>query len=67
VNLNARQGNITKKDAVDYDTVQWKYIQADLLQRDIPEVIVGKELKEALLPAKSCFLSCISNSAEVVY
>jgi type I restriction enzyme R subunit len=28
--------------------VKWKYIQADLLQRDITEVFVEKELKEAL-------------------
>ena len=66
VNLNAVQGNIAKKDAIDYDTVQWKYIQADLLQRDTTEVFVEKELKAALLPDKSCFLPCISNSAEVV-
>jgi len=48
VNLNAVQGNIVKEDAVDYDSVKWKYIQADLLQRDITEVFVEKELKEAL-------------------
>ena len=35
VNLNAVQGNLVKEDAVDYDTVKWKYIQADLLQWDI--------------------------------
>ena len=48
VNLNAVQGNIAKEDDVSYDTVKWKYIQADLLQRDIAEVFVEKELKEAL-------------------
>ena len=48
VNLNAVQGNIVKEDAVEYDTVKWKYIQADLLSRDITEVFVEKELKEAL-------------------
>jgi len=55
VNLNAVQGNpakagqvMVKEDAVDYDTVKWKYIQADLLQRDITEVFVERELKEAL-------------------
>ena len=48
VNLNAVQGNIVKEDTVDYDTVKWRYIQADLLQRDITEVFVEKELKEAL-------------------
>ena len=48
VNLNVVQGNVVKEDAVDYDSVKWKYIQADLLQRDITEVFVEKELKEAL-------------------
>lgn len=48
VNLNAVQGNIAKEDDVSYDTVKWKYIQADLLQRDIAEVFVEKELKDAL-------------------
>lgn len=48
VNLNAVQGNVAKEDAVEYDTVKWKYIQADLLSRDITEVFVEKELKEAL-------------------
>ena len=55
VNLNAMQGNpawaghgFVKEDAVEYDSVKWKYVQADLLQRDITEVFVEKELKEAL-------------------
>lgn len=48
VNLNAVKGNVAKEDAEDYDTVKWKYIQADLLQRDITEVFEEKELKEAL-------------------
>jgi type I restriction enzyme R subunit len=45
VNLNAVRGNMVKEDAVEYDTVKWKYTQADLLQRDITEVFVEKELK----------------------
>ena len=47
LNLNALsarqagvQGNVVKEDAVEYDTVKWKYVQADLLQRDITEVFV---------------------------
>jgi len=49
VNLNALQGNVVKEDAVEYgDDVKWKYIQADLLSRDITEVFVERELKEAL-------------------
>ena len=48
VNLNAIQGNLVQEDAVGYDTVKWKYVQAELLQREIDEVLVEKELKEAL-------------------
>ena len=48
VNLNAVQGNLVKEDDPVYDTVKWKYVQADLLQRDITEVFVEKELKAAL-------------------
>jgi type I restriction enzyme R subunit len=48
VNLNAVHGNVVQEDAVDYDTVKWKYVQADLLHRDINEVFEEKELKAAL-------------------
>ena len=44
VNLNAVRGNIASEDAVEYDTVKWKYVQADLLPRDIAEVL-GRGLK----------------------
>src|ERR1039458_89762 len=48
INLNAVQGHIVKEDEVHYDSVKWKYVQADLLQRDIDEVFIEKELKSAL-------------------
>jgi type I restriction enzyme R subunit len=49
VNLNAVQGNVVKEDVVQYEGgVKWKYVQADLLQRDITEVLVENELKDAL-------------------
>ena len=48
VNLNAVKGNAAREDAVNYVGATWKYIQADLLQRDITEVFVEKELKAAL-------------------
>lgn len=48
INLNAVKGNIAMEDEVEYDSVKWKYVQADLLQRDITEVFVEKELKAAL-------------------
>jgi type I restriction enzyme R subunit len=48
INLNAVKGNVVMEDEVEYDSVKWKYVQADLLQRDITEVFVEKELKAAL-------------------
>lgn len=49
VNLNAVHGSHAKEDDVVYgDDVKWKYVQAELLQRDITEVFVEKELKAAL-------------------
>ena len=48
VNLNAVEGNVVKEDAVNYDTVKWKYLQSELLHRDITEVFLEKELKTAL-------------------
>ena len=49
LNLNAVQGNLVKENAVQYDGgVRWKYVQADLLQREITDVFIEKELKEAL-------------------
>ncbi|MBX7154235.1 MAG: HsdR family type I site-specific deoxyribonuclease [Bacteriodetes bacterium] len=49
VNLNAVQGNVAKEESVNYnDGVQWKYVQPEVLQRDITDVLVEKELKEAL-------------------
>ncbi len=48
INLNAVHGNVVKEDGVEYDSVKWKYIQADLLQRDIADVFVEKELVAAL-------------------
>ncbi len=48
VNLNAVQPNVVKEETVAYDSVKWRYIQADLLQRDITDVFIEKELKHAL-------------------
>ncbi|MFN6335353.1 MAG: type I restriction endonuclease subunit R [Sphingobacteriales bacterium] len=49
VNLNAIQGNLVKEESVSYEGgVQWNYMQADLLQRDITEILLEKELKDAL-------------------
>jgi len=68
VNLNAVQGNVVKEDAVEYEGgVKWKYIQADLLQRDITEVFVEKELKEALCRLNPAIAANPDKAEEVIH
>ncbi|MBP7679379.1 MAG: type I restriction endonuclease subunit R [Bacteroidales bacterium] len=49
VNLNDIQGNTAKEGPVSYgDEVKWRYIQPELLHRELTDVLAEKELKEAL-------------------
>jgi type I restriction enzyme R subunit len=49
VNLNLVKSGIALDDPVEYgNDVKWKYVQADLLPRDITDVFLEKILKEAL-------------------
>lgn len=49
VNLNnVKDGSVVQEPVADYDTVKWKYLQSDLLQREIQDVLLEKELKDAL-------------------
>jgi len=49
INLNAIHNGMVKEDAVPYiDETQWRYIQPDLLPRDISDVLWEKELKDSL-------------------
>ena len=47
-NLNAIQSGMVAEDPVEYDTVKWKYVQNELLQRGVDDVLLEKELTEAL-------------------
>ena len=67
VNLNAVQGNIVKEDTVEYDSVKWKYVQADLLPRDITEVFVEKELKESLCRLNPTIAANPEKAEEVIH
>jgi len=49
INLNSVQINTVKEEIVPYNVVGWKYVQADLLSRDISDILIEKELKEALI------------------
>jgi type I restriction enzyme R subunit len=48
VNLNAVQSGMVAEDPVEYDTLKWKYVQSELLQRTVDDVLLEKELTEAL-------------------
>lgn len=48
VNLNAVQSGIVAENPVEYDTVKWKYVQSELLQRNCDDILLEKELTEAL-------------------
>lgn len=49
MNLNKGQsGSVVEEPIQEYDTVKWKYLQSDLLQRDISDVLLEKELKDSL-------------------
>jgi type I restriction enzyme R subunit len=68
VNLNAVQGNIAKEDNLAYgNDVKWQYVQADLLQRDITEVFVEKELKAALSRLNPIIAEYLDKADEVIH
>ncbi len=48
VNLNNERGGMVKEESVGYGDVKWKYVQSKLLQREITDVLVEKELIDAL-------------------
>ena len=62
VNLNAVQGNVVKEDAVEYDTVKWKYIQV-LFNAQMVRFILNQHQKKCVYfsliqfkgPKKDCF------------
>jgi type I restriction enzyme R subunit len=50
INLNQVQHGMVKEDAVPYgENAKWKYVQSELLPRDITDVFLEKELKESLI------------------
>lgn len=49
VNLNNVREGMVAEEAVEYgDGVKWRYVQSELLQRNIEDVLLEKELTEAL-------------------
>ncbi len=48
VNLNAVRAGVAREEQTSYGNVKWKYIQSEALAREQTDVMVEKELKEAL-------------------
>jgi len=68
VNLNAVHGNIAKEDAVKYgNSVKWKYVQPELLNRDISDVFLELELKKALCRLNPIIAAHPEKADEVIH
>lgn len=67
VNLNNVQSGVAKEETVSYDTAKWRYVQPELLQRDITEVFVEKELKEALIRLNPAIKAQPERAEEVIH
>ncbi len=67
VNLNAVKGNIVKEDDVEYGSVKWKFIQNDLLERDVTQVLIEKDLREALTRLNPDIASQPEKADEVIH
>jgi type I restriction enzyme R subunit len=48
VNLNNVRSSMVKEESVGYGEARWKYVQSELLEREITDVFVEKELVDAL-------------------
>jgi type I restriction enzyme R subunit len=49
LNLNSVNGNMVADDGVLYeDETKWRYVQSELLHRELTDVLAEQELKQAL-------------------
>ena len=68
VNLHAAHGNIVTEDTVSYcDEPRWRYLQPELLQRDIFDVLLEKELKESLCRLNPSIAANPDRADEVIH
>jgi len=68
INLNAVQNGMVKEDSVPYaDETQWRYIQPDLLPRDVSDVLWEKELKDSLCRINPFIASNPERADEVIH
>jgi len=67
VNLNVYQDAPVEEESLSYgDSVKWKYVKPELLQREITEVFIEKELKEALIRLNPAIAANPEQAEEVI-
>ncbi len=67
VNLNAVQNNLVSEELVDYGSVRWRYVQPEILQRELTDVLLEKELKESLYRINPDIASQPDRAEEVIH
>lgn len=68
VNLNAIRDGMVKEDPVPYgDAARWRYVQPDLLPREITDVLLESELKESLCRLNPAIAAQPERAYEVIH
>ncbi|MBU4011041.1 MAG: type I restriction endonuclease subunit R, partial [Proteobacteria bacterium] len=68
INLNQVQHGIVKEETASYsDIAKWKYVQPELLPREITEVFLEKELKKSLIRLNPAIKSNPDRAEEVIH
>ena len=68
VNLNSVHGNIVSEDAPAYgNEPKWRYISPELLNRDISDVLLEKDLKEALCRLNPSIASNPERAEDIIH
>lgn len=65
INLNSVKNNLVEDELVDYGSVRWRYVQSEVLQRELADVLLEKELKESLCKINPD-IACLPGRAEEV-
>ena len=68
VNLNLVQHGMVREEPAAYvNNAKWKYVQPELLPREITDVFLEKELKESLIRLNSAIAANPERAEEVIH
>jgi type I restriction enzyme R subunit len=68
IDLNRVYGGLVREGVNEYgDNLKWKYVQPELLQRDITDVFLEKELKAALIRLNPAIKSNPERAEQVIH